>query len=97
RPDRVVWTTGLLLGGERLDRVGAGVRRPSRGTARGRLLPCACARSASRLPRFALLRGSLSAQVQLRLDVRLLPALLQATRPGDDRISLAQRALRMRP
>ena len=91
--DRLLRATRLLLGRERLDPAGRAFAdpRPCRGrsptTARSR--QTATSSTASRpTPRRA------PGRLQLRLELRLLPARLRAAGPGDDDLPAARRALR---
>ncbi len=59
-----------------------------------RLLPGARRAGRSRLPRLALRARARPGRVQLRLELRLLPARLRAARPADDGLPAARRALR---
>ncbi len=91
--DRLLRARRLLLGAHRLDRVRARVRRPARGAARDRLLPRARTTRDGRISRLALRARPGAGRVQLRLELRLLPARLRPARPADDRLPPARRAL----
>ena len=84
----------LLLGRRRLD--AARARRGAAGgrAARAGLLPRARVAREGRARGLAVQEGRGSGEVQLRLDVRLLPARLHAAGAGDDDLPPAGRALR---
>ncbi len=92
--DPVVRAQRLLLGRHRLRGVRARVRGSRGSPARDRLLPRARAPGRSRLPRLAVLPREGSGRVQLRLDLRLLPARLSPPGSGNDRVPVAWREVR---
>ncbi len=92
--DRLLRSARLLLGGERLDRVRTGARRPEGGAGGDRLLPRAGAPRRSRLPGIPVRAGARSGRVRLRLELRLLPARLRPSGAGYDGLPAAGRALR---
>ena len=94
--DPVLRARRVLLGVERLRGVRPRVRRPRACAARGRLLPRACPCGRSCLPRLSLPRRGASGGVQLRLVLRLLPALLLPPWPRSCGLPAAWRALRAR-
>ena len=83
RADRQVRREGLLLGGGRLDPARARRGAAADRAAGDRLLPRARAALDARLRGVALPQGRQAGEVQLRLDLRLLPAGLRASRAGD--------------
>src|SRR2546423_749341 len=92
-PGRLLRPARLLLGAERLDAVGARVRRSGRGPRRDRLLPDARAEGRSRLPRVPVRAGGWAGRVRLRLELRLLPAGIPPAGAPDHDLQAARRSL----
>ncbi len=94
--DRLLRAQRLLLGDQRLDRVRARVRRPH-GRARRRSPTTARSRATAtvvyRASPYGRGPGARVRSVQLRLELRLLPARLRAAGAADDDLPAARRSL----